>query len=141
MTFEYLDHEADIGLRVKAASLPELFEEAASGLFSLVCEMKEVEEKDNVSISVEADTPEHLFVEFLNEVISLMGLRDMFFHSCCVESVDISAGRSRLSGMLRGERVNAKKHKPKTEVKAATYSGLKFEKTKGGYMAQCLLDV
>ncbi|MDD5085930.1 MAG: archease [Candidatus Omnitrophica bacterium] len=141
MSFKYLEHEADVGLCVEAEKLPELFEEAARGLFSLVCEIKEVGKKDTVKISVEADTPEHLFVEFLNEIISLMGLKDMFFRSCRVESVDISSGHSNLKGILCGERIDAKRHKAKTEVKAATYSGLKFEKTASGYVAQCLLDL
>ncbi|OYT42470.1 MAG: hypothetical protein B6U88_03265 [Candidatus Aenigmarchaeota archaeon ex4484_56] len=37
--------------------------------------------------------------------------------------------------------MNIKKHEPKIEVKAATYSGLKFKKKDGKYYIQCVVDV
>ncbi|MCX8190387.1 MAG: archease [Candidatus Diapherotrites archaeon] len=41
----------------------------------------------------------------------------------------------------RGEAIDVKKHRLKTEVKGATYSGLRIIGKKGNYMAQCILDV
>ncbi len=128
-------------IQVEAGTLNDLFLEAASGLFSLMYDKEEVEAKRSLAIQAYADSAEHLFVEFLNELLSLMGLSEMFFCALTIEVVNISPGRCYLRGILSGEKADPKKHKPKTEVKAATYSGLKFVETPGHYMAQCLLDL
>jgi len=141
MSFEYLEHEADVGIRVEAETLENLFSEAAQGLFTLMYNPKRVAAKERVTFSVSADSAEHLFVEFLNEIISLAGLNEMFFASCDIKTVDITEGRSHIRGVLGGEKIDREKHEPKTEVKAATYSGLKFIQQKGHYTAQCLLDI
>ena len=46
-----------------------------------------------------------------------------------------------LRGTAYGEKINPEKHKLKTEVKGATYSGLKVAEENGKFIAQCVVDV
>lgn len=48
---------------------------------------------------------------------------------------------NRLKEVISGEPVNLEKHTVKTEVKAATYAGLSYEKKEGRHIVQCILDV
>ena len=47
----------------------------------------------------------------------------------------------RLVGECFGEKIDLKRHKVKTEAKAATYSGLKYEKRVGKHYLQCVIDI
>ncbi|MCL6554479.1 MAG: archease, partial [Firmicutes bacterium] len=44
-TYEVIDHTADVGIVVRAASLPELFETAAEGMFSFIVDPAGVENR------------------------------------------------------------------------------------------------
>ncbi|NMC20004.1 MAG: archease, partial [Thermogutta sp.] len=53
--FEVIDHTADIGLRIRAATLEGLFQEAAEGMFSLLVEdLTTVREETAVSVEIAA---------------------------------------------------------------------------------------
>ncbi len=47
----------------------------------------------------------------------------------------------KLAGFAWGEEIDAPRHKIGTEVKAATYSGLKYKEERGIHSLQCLLDI
>jgi len=47
----------------------------------------------------------------------------------------------RLKGTAFGEKIDPKKHSVRTEVKAATYFGLKYEFRDGSHYLQCVVDV
>ena len=47
----------------------------------------------------------------------------------------------KLTGKAFGEKINSEKHEIKTEVKAATYSGLKYEEKEGKHYIQFVVDV
>ena len=59
----------------------------------------------------------------------------MFFSKFEVKIKD-----NKLKSTVYGEAIDIKKHKPKIEVKAATYSGLKFWKDEK-FNVQCIVDV
>src|SRR4051812_1800632 len=68
--FELFEHTADLGLRVRAASLEELLIEAARGLLAmLVANPEVVRPLQTKSISVAADEPGFLLFDWLNELL------------------------------------------------------------------------
>ena len=68
--YETFEHTADIGLRVRAATLVELFSEAASGLFSLIVEnFDQVQPAKEFAIVVRGrpETIDYLLFDWLSE--------------------------------------------------------------------------
>ncbi len=65
--FEVFDHTADLGLRVHAASLSELFNEAARGLFAqLVCNPLDVVPQNRQEFVLQATSHPYLLVDWLH---------------------------------------------------------------------------
>ena len=67
--FEFFEHTADIGVRVYAQNIEELFENSAKALFSLITENKELLPNLEREITLEAENLEELLVNWLNELI------------------------------------------------------------------------
>ena len=134
--FKFFEHKADIGIIGIGLTLEEAFAEAAKAMFSVMIDIKKVKKAKKVKISCEAQNNEELFVEFLNKLLYEKDVREMAF---CDFEVKIKG--SKLTATAFGEKFDAKKHRVKTEVKAATYSELKIEKKGDRYYAQCVVDV
>jgi SHS2 domain-containing protein len=137
--FEFLDHEADIGIRSWGKTREEAFEHGARALFSVMVNIHTVNPQDSISVTVQADDLDALFVEWLNELIAQKDIREMVFSKFSVH-IDKEA-HFVLHGTAHGELLDQKKHEIKTEVKAATYFGMKSGKKKGFHFFQCVLDI
>ena len=141
MPFEYLEHEADVGILASGKTLEEAFEEGAKAMFNVMVDIKRVEAKNRIKLSSEAPDIASLFVEWLNELLTQSGLKNLIFSKFKINAIKKSGGSLKLKAEAWGEELNPKKHNVKTEVKAATYSGLKFEEKKSKFYLQCVLDV
>jgi len=139
MDYELLDHEADIGIRGYGNTIEEAFENGAKAMFSVMIDLDEVNPEKNVEIKCEAPDLETLFIEWLNELLTKKDIEEMSFSEFKVKinKNDLYT----LKGVALGERFDQKKHKPKIEVKAATYSGLKIGKKDEKIYIQCVVDV
>ena len=105
------------------------FSEAAKAMFSVMVDIKKVESNKSIKISCKSDSKEVLFIEFLNELLAQGDLKKMVFSKFEIK-IKIIKNEFKLSGKAYGEKFDINKHKPKVEVKAATYSGLKLWKFK-----------
>ncbi len=141
MPFELLDHEADVGVRGIGRTLEEAFTEGARGMFALMVELDRVELLAQVEIGCQADSVETLFVAWLGELLLQRDITGMAFSKFQVQIQKEDAGL-RLRGRAWGEPLDPERHEAKVEVKAATYSGLKFGRTsEGDYYVQCIVDL
>ena len=131
--YKFLEHEADIGISVSSTSLEKMFEEGATALFKIM--VSNVKPKKKIIIKCKANDTAALFIEWLNALLAQKDIENMFFSKFEVKIKD-----NKLKAAVYGEEINIKKHKPKIEVKAATYSGLKFWKDKK-FNVQCIVDV
>src|SRR3989344_6799550 len=122
--YRLIEHEADIGIEGSGKTIEEAFAEAAKALFAVMVDLKNVRKKKRIRISCEANDISALLVEWLNQLISKGDINGMFFSDFKVR-IKENKGKYVLSGTAIGEKINLKKHKIKTEVKAATYAGLK----------------
>ena len=139
--FELYEHKADMGIRARAPTLEQAFAEGAKAMFEVMVDTKKVKTRKSVSFEAEAENLEELFVEFLNQLLYLKDVHDMFFSAFSVEKIEETEEGFKLKARAAGERMKRKDHDVKTEVKGATYSQLKVEKEKDGWMAQCVVDV
>lgn len=135
--WEHFDHGADIGVRGLGPTKAAAFEQAALALTAVITDPGRIEPLDRVFISCEAGDDEQLLAAWLNAVVSQMAVRRMLFRFYEVEL----QGR-RLTGVAIGERISPERHQPAVEVKGATYTSLRVERTRdGGWLAQTVVDV
>ncbi|MGC1120116.1 MAG: archease [Candidatus Methanofastidiosia archaeon] len=137
--FELLDHEADVGIRSWGKTVEEAFENGARAMFSVMVNLDGVTPQKEIKVEAAADDYESLFVEWLNELLAQRDITEMIFSEFTVH-IKRNEGLH-LSGTARGEYLNQEKHEIKTEVKAATYFGLKSGKKDGLHFMQCVLDI
>lgn len=142
MPYGYSEHISDIGIAATGQTLESAFEEGASAMLNVMFDLSTIDEKTSVKISAEARDIEMLFVEVLNEVLSVQGRDDIALKRLeCAEIKKTNAGFG-FTGAAFGEAFSRDKHSVKTEVKGATYSGLNYGKTPdGGHVLRCVLDV
>lgn len=141
MPYEYLDHEADIGIRGIGYTLSEAFAESAQAMFSIMADVETVAPRESVAVHCQARDVETLLVEFLNELLFQREARGLLLSSCHVNEIRQNAERWYLDALAWGEPLDLGRHEIRTEVKAATYAALKVGRQGGLYVAQCVVDV
>ncbi|HOX10180.1 MAG TPA: archease [Candidatus Omnitrophota bacterium] len=142
MPYEYLEHEADIGLRAWDRTLEKAFAAGGKALFDIMVDIKKVKKASSVDISCEARDIPALFVEWLNKLLTEADIKKMVFKDFKIRSIEpFGYDLYRLKGVASGEKLDPKRHMIKTEAKAATYFGLKYEFKDGNHYLQCVVDV
>ncbi len=141
MPFRYLDHQADIGILAWGSTIEEAFSEGARALFGIMADTARVRPVEEDRIECSADEESLLFVEMLNALITRADLTGRLFSEITVEGIERTGEELRLTARTAGEAFDPDRHEPGLEVKAATYSGLKYFCRGGTHSLQCLLDV
>ncbi len=135
--YEYIDHTADIGMRAYGDDLKGLFINAAGGMFALITDLKDVLPKKTIKVTLKAPNLEELFLSWLSELLFYFSAKQLLLNSFVIDSVS----EQQLQARVRGEKLDLKRHKFKTEIKAATYHQLKVEKFQGKYRAEVIFDL
>jgi SHS2 domain-containing protein len=135
--FELIDHTADIGIRVRAATLPELLAPATEGLYAVIGEVLAADEAEPVSFELADSNPPLLLRDYLGELLVLFErdarrvilLEDLTFNEQCLKVTARTAHVDREgSDLLR-------------EIKAVTYHELDISPIPGGYEAIIIVDI
>ena len=134
MRFEEFDHTADVGIRAYGATLDELFENAAAGMFSLVADLEAVEPRGEVEVRVDGEDLGGLMVNWLQELLFLHETQRLLLCEFEVKLKDLS-----LTARARGEKIDKRRHELKLAVKAVTYHNLKVDPAKG--VAEIIFDI
>lgn len=136
---EVFEHTADIGLRIQAATLEELFSEAAAGLFLLIVEnLDDVRQTEEVEIELprQGDAYDFLLFDWLNDLLYRFNAQRMLFANFDVHFADNS-----LRATAWGEPLDHARHRLEHEVKAITYHALKVAQETGGWIAEVIVDI
>lgn len=136
-TFEILEHTADLKVRVRGNDLGGLFKNAGLAIFLISAEKKIIKDKrkHNFSINQNAQGLEELFVNWLNELLSLSSAKEVIFEDIKINKINAKELEATAAGSdIRNYKVN-------TEIKAATYHGLKIEKIDYRWQAEVIFDV
>lgn len=136
---EYFDHTADIGMRITATSLPELFGEAGKGMFRLI-----VENYDNLefistsgTLHLRAEALDLLLFDWLKELLYRFDLRHEILGGFRIEV----AAEQGLSACFGSIPLDPQSHVLDHEVKAVTYHELAVRATPQGWEAVVILDI
>ncbi|MBW3588079.1 MAG: archease [Actinobacteria bacterium] len=146
-TFKILDHTADVGFSVKAASLTDLFETAAQAMFSVEYDLSTVGFEREIPLEAEADDIEGLLVSWLSELLFLHDA-DGFVGGdfIVVELGDTPMRRTgapamKIRGTVRGRTIGDWFEQTGPQIKAVTMHGLEVVKKRFRYEATVYLDV
>jgi SHS2 domain-containing protein len=132
MSYEELEHTADVRVRVKSFTLEGLFAEAARVLM-IVMYGKDIRPgTEERFIALDAPDRVALMQEFLSEILFRSEVDNLVFSSCEVSLTGLG-----LNARLIGEPFNPERHRSGMEVKGISYSGLRIFKEAG----ECILDI
>jgi len=135
--YEFFEHTADLGLRVRARDLNGLFRDAAMGLFAMVVEdLPQGRTGDSREFSIPGRRRDYLFFDWLNELLYVFDTERLLLGNFDVE-VSESGVTATVSAWPWDERVD----RPLREVKAITYHGLRVEQTEEGWLAEVIVDI
>ncbi len=114
-----IEHTADTGIRVTARCKEQLFADAAHGMFAVIGSVPEGLVATH-SISLSADSPEGLIVDWLSRLLHLFETRNFFFTSTSqIYLIDDS-----IEATVEG--VQFSRIDEATEIKAVTYHMLEI---------------
>ena len=135
---EVYEHTADLGLRIRSASLAALFAEAGTAIFELMVEnMNDVQPLTKRQLHIQQPVTELLFFDWLNELLYLSDAEQLVL---C--HFDVSINNNVLDAVVSGEPRDEARHQLDHEVKAITYHQLKVEQEPDGqWLAEVILDI
>ena len=134
--YELIEHTADVGIRLKAKDLKDLFKNAALALFEIIADKKiESKKKEQIKIKQKADNLEELFINWLNELLSLSATKELIFSDFQIDKLD----KNNLQATAVGEAIE--NYRVNTEIKAATYHQLQLKQSESGCLAEVIFDV
>jgi SHS2 domain-containing protein len=135
--FEIIDTTADIGIRAFGSGWPELFANAALGMFTLITDPATIHARVEKAVSVDAPDRESLLVAWLNELVFLFDTEMLIFSRFEV----LKFKDTHLEARCYGEKVDKSRHPLQKGIKSATYHKLKVEIKGGLCMAEVILDI
>lgn len=135
--FVILEHPADLGIEARGRNLAEAFQNAATGLMSVILDLSLVDAHESRRVSVHASDHEQLLVRWLSEVLYLydgMGFVGKDFHIREISGTTLTA-------TISGEPFTLGKHQTHLDVKAVTYHQLVVQAKEEGALVRVYLDI
>ena len=138
-TIETFDHTADVGLRIRAGDLDDLFVTAAEGLFDyVVANRDQVRPEEIEKVALHDDSTVDLLATWLSELVFRSETHHRLFSQFEVLLNEDGLG---LVATIRGEAIDRDRHVLDHEVKAVTRHGLSLERDGDGWVAELILDI
>ena len=135
--FNLIDHPADLGIEARGATMAEAFEQAATGLMSVILDLSSVEARVSREVFLEASDLEHLLVKWLAEVLYLYDGEKFVSTEFSVSQLRPDSLRATVSG----ETFVEEKHVTRLDVKAVTYHQLVVEEANAVSRVRVFLDI
>jgi SHS2 domain-containing protein len=148
VTIEILEHPADVGFTVHAATLADAFAEAARALYVVALEGEasvgaslgatgRSPRYETITVELENDDLPSLLVDFLSELLYLLDTgRFVAAHT----EIRMT-GPAALHATLHGEPRDPARHPWRLIVKAVTYHRLAVQPSAAGWEARVFLDI
>ncbi len=135
--YEFLEHTADIAVRIYGKNLTEIFVNAARAMFEVLAKRREGAHGPRIAvgISLTDNNQEELLIRWLNELLFLYAAKELVFSDYQIHRLSIDG----LEATVTGEpTANYSIH---TEIKAATYHELNIVRTPEGLQVEIIFDV
>jgi SHS2 domain-containing protein len=135
--FHEIDHTADRGIVVQAATPAALFEKAGLALSAIIVDPEGVGLAESRIVAVTGAGWGDVLQRWLAEILVLFSGEGFVAGEIVVEV----AQPGQVRGILRGDTFDARRHEVHGEVKAVTYHELTVTRTPAGWCARVILDV
>jgi len=122
LSFEYLEHTADIIIRAKGKDLKEAFGQAALGFYGVITNLEQITPDSSKQFTIESEDIQSLFYDFIDQLIFIFDTEYFISNDIEVTKLEQIDKKHCLEVSLQGESFLIGKHEQKTEVKAMTYS-------------------
>jgi SHS2 domain-containing protein len=133
--YGYFDHDADVGVFGRGATIEQAFENAARATFALMWEPRVVAMRDEVEVEFAEADVELALVTWLNALLGQAAARHL-----ALADFTLARDGDRWRGRARGE--SWRDDLPRgTGVKGATLTALSVRPVDGGFDARCVVDV
>ena len=132
-TFVEIEHTADWSIRVRSATLPELFINAATGMYSLMADVSTLMPAVERELEVASVDAEALLVKWLNELLYHTEMDGEVFGEFHIQAFEPTHLRATAKA---GRGVELKK-----QIKAVTFHNLQIVSSGDGYQVTIVFDV
>jgi len=137
-SYEFFDHTADMGIRVRASSMSGLLLPTAQGLYAAIGELATIDPPKRKRIDFTSGAgPEYLLRDFLTELLLMFERGD----GVVTEIADAALDDHHLSATLAVRAIDDRRSVYFREVKAITYHELEIRPISGGYEATLIVDI
>lgn len=131
--FEFLEHTADIKVKVTGATLNEIFENSVKAISQYVSGNQKIDSKKGKVIEVKGTDNESLLYNFIDEILYLIDAE-----SFIPIKAEVTLRGNNLKAELYGD--STKKYNL-DHIKAATYAEMSIKKINATWEAIFVLDV
>ena len=139
MKYEIIDDiKSDVMFRSYGKNFEELVENSAEALFSVVCDVDKVEEKEVLMVEAEGDDEKELIHNWLSKLLTVIDTENMFFRKFKVLELD-KDGKIKIRVECYGEEI--RQELILTIAKAVTYYRYSVDQVEEGWVASVVLDV
>ncbi|MBI2845622.1 MAG: archease [Chloroflexi bacterium] len=135
--FQELEHTADLAIRVWGKDLPELFANAAYGMFSLMVEVDKLGTEAEHIVSLQAVDREALLVDWLSELLTLHDTHRQAYREFLIRNLFLDEEGAKLEAIALGGKIEG----VKIVIKGVTYHDLHIEETPQGYTTALVFDI
>jgi len=130
---------ADLAFEATGKDLNELFTNAALAVLESQARLETVEPRMAKKVVLENEDIGQLLFDFLNEIIFFKDAEQLIF-----KTVKVSITRNakyRLAAVLKGEKIDLKKHKLGNDLKAVTMHKFGIKETPKGWKCRVVIDI
>ncbi len=135
--YEFINHTADIGIKVRGFSRKEMFENAARAMFDLIVDLDTVETQNQMAIEIRGEQLEELLADWLRDLLYRYNGDKYLLKEFKIEKISPRGLKAR----VRGEKLDMSRHNLRREIKAVTYHDLKIRKLNRQWQAQIIFDI
>ncbi len=132
------DLTSDVMFESYGFTLEELFENSAEALFSVMCEIDEIEAKEKLVFEFESETLEDALFNFLSTLLAESEIAELFL---CKFKVKINEVKGGFEGKVTALGESFTKEKGGTLVKGITNYKFKIELENEKYTATVVCDI
>ncbi|MBI2141686.1 archease [Candidatus Woesearchaeota archaeon] len=138
--YEYLPHTADVKFRAYGKTLEEAFANAATAMFNVMVETKEVKPKVTKTIAAEGTDKESLLQSFLEQFIILLDTDNFFLSKLKNIKINREGKKYSLTAVAAGD--EAKNYETVgPQVKACTYNSMLVKQEGKQWIVQVVVDI
>jgi protein archease len=131
----YFEHDADVGIVGRGATLEQAFVSGAEAVFSLITRIEDVQPRERVRVQFEEADAELAFVTWINQLLG-----HAHENGLVLGKFELERDGSHWRGGAWGEPWRAEMERG-VDVKGATLTMLSVAQREGGWEARCVVDV